>query len=376
MSIATWRFSPRRVCSRLYQLVARGRLARLIASAVQVASLSIPGATRSSKIIVFLLPGQDDFLTGGILSIFYLYRFSVGLSAIHNAKVLMCFYPGEGGRWRCRPARSRIMIYPFELAMAVCARAKSVHVHIPEYIVQEFLDQMGCERLAQLRQEHGLRINVLNQNALLMPSQETIERLREAVPELTCTTAHLSYTTAEYRRRWGVPVHYLPAWIYPSDPVVSTYARKRNLLIVSPDPSPFRDLVLQKISAELPHIKIQVISDMPFEKYLKLTQAAKWSLTFGEGLDDYFAAVSVRGGVGFAVYNDDFFTREYKDIRTIYPDWDTLIKNIVRDMRAMDNEEEMRSYTAKVRPLLMGGWSEATTRQALRDFYENKFTFP
>ena len=363
----------RRVFGRIYRLVVRAHLLYPVARVVHVVSLSMSGAALSSKIILFLLPGED-FLTGGILSIFSLYRFSAELATIHNAKVLMCFYPGEG---RCEwPIRKGVIIYPFELVMAACSRAKSVHVHVPEYAVQGFLEQMGSERLAQLRLERGLRINILNQNVLEMPSEETLERLREAVPELTCTTAHPSYTTAEYRRRWKVPVHFLPGWYYPHDPVVSTYASKRDLLIVSPDPSPYRDLVLQKISAELPHIKIQVISGMPFKKYLKLTQVAKWSLTFGEGLDDYFASVSVRGGVGFAVYNDDFFTKEYRDIRTIYPDWDSLAGNIVRDMRAMDNEEEMGSYTAKVRPLLTEGWSEATTRQALRDFYENKFTFP
>jgi hypothetical protein len=249
-------------------------------------------------------------------------------------------------------------------------------VHVPEFALQQFLERMGRRRLMQLRLKHGLRINILNQNVQLMPADIVIERLREAVPEVSCTTAHQSYTTVEFRRRWGVPVHHLPAWTYPQDPVVSRYETKRNLVIVSPDPSPHRDAVLGKISSELPHLQIQVIWRMRFEEYLKLAQVAKWSLTFGEGLDDYFIGVSFRGGVGFTVYNHDFFTPEFKELRTVYPDWDSLADNIVWDIKAMDNEQAMASHTAQVLPLLTRRWSSTKTRLALEEFYQRRFTLP
>lgn len=353
-----------------------GTLCRgVVAGPVQIASLWASGAMRSPRIIVFLVPGLEQ-IDGGILSIFNLYRFSIELSNEHHAKVLMCYYPGQWrGKWRYRSVDGAITIYPYALVTLLCRRAESMLVHIPNIAVPYFLE-MGGRRLAQLRRKHGLRINILNQNILHMPADIAIHRLREAVPELSCTTAHPSYTTAEYRRRWGVPVHHLPAFTYPHEPVVSSYETKRNLLIVSPDPSPHRDAVLGKISSELPHLQIQVISGMRFEEYLKLAQVAKWSLTFGEGLDDYFIGVSLRGGVGFAVYNQDFFTPEFKDLPTVYPDWDSLADNIVGDIKAMDNEQAMAAYTAQVLPLLTQTWSSAKTRLALKEFYQGRFTLP
>jgi hypothetical protein len=305
------------------------------------------------RVIMFLVPGRE-IIGGGPLSIFNLYRFSQEMAAVHHAKVVMCSYPGEGAD-SCRYPNiaNDVTIYPFRMILAMCRRVEQMQLHVPEYAAQAIVERIGFERLARLRSTHGLRLNILNQNILLMPPDAFLQRLRLKVPEhLTCTTAHPSYSTVEFRRRWGMPVHHLPAWTYPDA------------------------AVLNKIATELPRLEIKVIEDMRFEDYLKLARAAKWSLTFGEGMDDYFMSVLFRGGVGFAVYNTEFFTPEFKGRRTVYPDWETLATRITADIKALDSKQAMESYNAEVRPLLAGIWSRDKTLAALEAFYRGQFTLP
>jgi hypothetical protein len=343
---------------------------------IQIASLVKTGAMCSSKVIIFLLPGSE-FICGGILSIFSLYRFSRDLTTEHNAKVLMCFYPGEARcKWRYQIVDSSITVYPLWLIFATCLQTTQMQLHVPEYALQEIVKRLGRRRLEKLRLSHGLQMNILNQNVLLMPPDAFIECLWKQLPELTCTTAHPNYTTMEYRRRWGTPLHHLPAWTYPNEPVVSGYEEKRDLLIVSPDSSPHREAVLRKISTALPQLQIRIIERMPFEEYLNLAQVAKWSLTFGEGLDDYFIGTFYRGGVGFAVFNQEFFTSEFKGLRTVYPNWETLAARIIGEIESLDNKEAMESYSAQVRLLITRIWSPDRTRTALREFYQGIFTLP
>jgi hypothetical protein len=61
----------------------------------------------------------------------------------------------------------------------------------------------------------------------------------------------------------------------------------------------------------LPELEIQVGRDTPFEKYVALEKKAKWSLTFAEGMDAYFIGTFLRGGRGFAVYNNFLFAEDY-----------------------------------------------------------------
>lgn len=361
--------------SRLPEVIYRYFVA-LIAFPIQVRALITTGATSSSKVVLFLVP-EEESVSGGSLSIFTLYRLSCELTTIHNARVLMCFYPGEGiGKWCHASVDSSITIYPLWLIVAVCRQVTHMQCHVPEYALERIVKRIGWKRLDKLRRIRGLRINILNQNVLRMPPDSFIESVRKQLPHLTCTTAHPSYTTIECRRRWGTPVHHIPAWTYPTEPVVSRYEDKRDVLIVSPDPSPHREAVLRVIATALPRLQIRVIQRMAFEEYLTLAQTSKWSLTFGEGLDDYFSAPFFRGGVGFAVFNEDFFTGEFRGLRTVYPSWNTLAFRIIEEIESLDNKSAMESYSTHVRHLLTRIWSPDRTRTALRRFYQGTYTLP
>jgi hypothetical protein len=52
-------------------------------------------------------------------------------------------------------------------------------------------------------------------------------------------------------------------------------------------------------------------------KRKRCVSPAKWSLTFGEGLDGYFAATIFSGGNSLAVFNERFFTPAFATMQTV-----------------------------------------------------------
>jgi len=348
----------------------------LRARAIQRTGLWRERAASRRKLILFLVPGRE-YISGGILSIFSLYRFSRSLEQIHGARVLMCFYPGEAHSvLRYRMFQNDVLIYPFEMVLRVCARAQQVLLHIPEYALSEVISRLGSPYLTDLRRHQGLRINILNQNIQSMPDRAVVQSLAQLVPDLTMTTAHPRYSTREQREYWGVPLHHLPAWTRPDHDPPDAFETKRDLLLVSPDPSPYRAEILGMLKTKLPGLDIRVIQNLPYEEYTKLEHAAKWALTFGEGMDGYFAGTFDRGGIGFAVYNDEFFTPEYRDLRTVYPSFDALRERMVEDLLALDNKAALESYNAQVRALIVRGWGPEKTQAALAAFYRGEYTYP
>jgi hypothetical protein len=326
------------------------------------------------KLILFFVPGHE-FISGGILSIFSLYRLSKSMEAIHGSRVLMCYFPGEAGAdYKYRKFKNEAIIYPYEMIIDTCSNASEILLHIPCYAFSQIISRLGMHFFVDLQQRCSVRVNILNQG--MIPDIPRLMLLKEVVPNLTCTSAHSSYCTSKQRQDWGVPLHHLPAWFYPDDAPSRPFETKRDLMIVSPDQCPSREAILATIAAALPQLEIQVIQDMPFEKYIALEKEAKWSLTFGEGMDAYFFGTFLRGGVGFAVYNDFFFTADYQGFKTIYPSYNMLQQRIVDDIKSLDCKEKMETYNSHVRPLLNNNWGPQKTRMALESFYCGEYTLP
>lgn len=326
------------------------------------------------KLILFLVPCQE-FFAGGILSIFSLYRLSRSMEAIHGARVLMCYFPGEACTdYRYRKFDNDVIIYPFEMVLRACRNLTEIVLHIPCYALSYIVSQQGVQFFVRLQQRCTVKLNILNQG--MTPDIRVIQLLKEVVPSLTCTSAHPSYCTPEQRRNWGVPLHHLPPWFYPDDAPYQPFETKRDLLIVSPDNCPDREAILGTIAAALPGLEIKVIQDTPFDEYVALEKQAKWSLTFGEGMDAYFFGTFLRGGIGFAVYNDFFFTDNYRGFKTVYPSYDALHQCIVNDIKSLDSKERLEDYNSQVRPLLHATWGPNQTRLALESFYRGALTLP
>jgi DNA repair exonuclease SbcCD ATPase subunit len=115
---------------------------------------------------------------------------------------------------------------------------------------------------------------------------------------------------------------------------------------------------------------------MPYESYRSLIAKAKWSLTFGEGLDGYFTEMAWTGGVPFAVYNDRFFMPQFRGLATVYDTWEELQTWIVGDILKLDHEEEYDAASEQIRQALNELYSCEKYRENIRLFYNEEYNFP
>ena len=174
--------------------------------------------------------------------------------------------------------------------------------------MNQVYDWLNSTAPTLLRDIKDVHLNILVQNIDNMKGKNVSGLKRFG--KVTGTTAHEAYTNLATREALGVPLHRLSTCNGPEYYAVSEYQEKEPLLIVSPDPHPLREQVLGQIARALPELRIQVIQNLSYEDFRKVICIAKWSLTFGEGLDGYFLELVFSGGVGFAVFNDRFFTLE------------------------------------------------------------------
>jgi len=107
-----------------------------------------------------------------------------------------------------------------------------------------------------------------------------------------------------------------------------------------------------------------------------LIRIAKWSLTFGEGFDGYFLEPVFSGGIGFAVFNDRFFTPEFAELETVYPSWEVLMDKIAADIQRLDEPVAYHQYWRRVYDLGSNLYDPDRFRENLRKFYRGEYTFP
>jgi hypothetical protein len=145
---------------------------------------------------------------------------------------------------------------------------------------------------------------------------------------------------------------------------------------VSHDEHPLKEEVLGQIARELPQLKIQVVNKLSYEEYKALLARAKWSLTFGEGLDGYFVETVFSGGNAFAVYNERFFTPDFAGLETVYPSWEVLGERITADLQHLDEPISYELYWGHAFDLLSKFYNSDRFRERLRAFYRADYTFP
>lgn len=352
-------------------------LKKIVACSFWLAQLFRIRAATTENFIVFLLPGQR-WMTGGYLSIFSLARFSSKMKGLHGGQVVLCFNPGEAGlNMRYNPlVCDKTVILPFEWILGGAIRMRRMTLMIPEGAVDGILKSLTPQIRKRLMKLDRLQINILNQNIDLMCPKRCIDELKEFATLVTCTTAHPSYTTLQNRKYWGVPVHLLPAWTYIDDPVAIPRRQKDEVMIVSPDVCEAKERILIRIQQEFPLLKMVEIKSMPFTQYTELEKRAKWSITFGEGLDGYFLGPALRGGVGFAVFNHRFFTEEYRNLKTVYASFAEMESRIVEDMRMLDTDSLYNDASESIARLGRRTWGPHITINALKQFYQCKYTHP
>jgi len=311
------------------------------------------------------------------LQIYTLYRLTKEFFKDSNTSVAMCWIPGEGkGMHHFDGFNNDVTVYSYKQILNECRVVSEILFHTPEYATMKILGTIGWNRLAELKRDINLKINILNQHMLRMVTPEEITKIKLSVPSITCAAAHYNWVRPDERQRLNVPLHYLPTWYYQDDAPWQPYESKKNLMIVSPDANPNRTRVLEAIKNANPGLEIKVIQDIKYEQYTELERCAKWSLTFGEGHDGYFYGPVLRGGVSFAVRNDTFEYPGFEELKTVYDSYDAMVEKIGNSVRELDNKNDYEAYNRVLRATEEKFRALEYTSQAMSDFYRGKYTLP
>jgi len=348
-------------------------LARKVISRITRPALTLTTAFRTDRLIVFLTPGHE-WRTGGVLTIAGFYRETGALEHIHRATVALCAVPGDPFILKYTWFENHNYILDLDALLKCCGRLDHLQLHIPEYAVNRMGDWLTVAAPALMERVRDLHLNVLLQNIDLIQGQNVAGLVRFG--RVTCTTAHEAYTNSTTREALGVPLHRLSTCNGPELYSRNHYRDKEPLLIVSNDEHPMKERILLNVAENLPHLRIQVIQDLSFGEYEKLVRRAKWSVTFGEGLDAYFVDPVFSGGVSFAVFNERFFTPAFAALETVYPSWEVLAARLAADLQRLDEPAAYHRCWSQAYDLLSDLYSTDRFRENLRMFYRGEYTFP
>jgi hypothetical protein len=328
----------------------------------------------AKRLIVFLTPGFE-LRAGGVMAIFSMKREMRALSQLHRARLALCAVPGDDPNFfKYTWFDNNDYLLDLETVLKSCGRLDHLQLHIPDYAVNRLLVWLSAFEGTLLRNIREIHLNVLLFKIDNIQGQNVKGLL--SFGKATCTTAHEAYSNAATREAMGVPLHRLSVCNGPENYSLSGYEDKEDLLIASNDGHLLKEEVFKQIAQACPNLRIQVIEDLHYEDYLQLARRAKWSLTFGEGLDGYFAEPVSCGGVSFAVFNDRYFTPAFAELETIYPSWEALMEKMPLDLQRLDEPVAYKRCWQQAYDLLTDLYSVAQFRENLRLFYRGEYTFP
>jgi hypothetical protein len=329
---------------------------------------------QQKNLIVFLVP-PFDFINGGVMSICFIASETKKLEAVHHSKVMISSFPKRSGRFlRYSKFRCDEVIFQFEEILSYFSGLEKILIHVPDFMGEQFTKDLARRRFS-LAHIPKVTFNIMNQNVDLMPSPETIQRLSR-FGEVTCTTAHSRYCSPSESTKYGIRYHHMSAH-YNDRYFFKSYREKDNLMVVSPDPHPMKDRVLKKIAQKFPNLEIRIIKNLSYDNYLKLIARAKWSLTFGEGMDGYYVEPLQSGALPFAVYNATFFpNKQYGSLMTNFTDYTDMLARITDEMSVLDYEDAFEKFWAKQMALFKAEYSQEDHLKRIRLYYENKFSYP
>jgi hypothetical protein len=253
-------------------------------------------------------------------------------------------------------------------------KIEKLTVHIPELFVGTMATGIEAD-LKKMRKIPHLHINILNQNVRLMPKPEIIDDLKNIADKVTITTAHNKYCTPDLRNYYGVPLHHYSTFASPERYKFTSYAEKANLLLLSPDDPEKNATVKELLKKEMPDLEVRVIKNLKYEEYKDLISRARWSITFGEGLDFYFIEPVFSGAVSFAIFNELFFTPPFKNLRTVYKNYTDLIGDLPNALKSLDREAVFRDQNKVEFDLCADLYSYQRYKDNIRKFYQGDYTY-
>ena len=342
--------------------------------------------TNTRRLIVFFVPTGSNRISGGILSICSIYRIVKNLKQLHNCDVIASYLPNrKDDDFKYRTFENEMVIYNFHEIEEKFSNLEYLQIHVPEIMVSVFKDKEAKLKsfYSFIKKIKITELNILNQNDLFMPSIDYINFLKSKFNSATITVAHKKYATLEKREQYNLPLHLLSPWLNPVPYKIRSYEEKENLIIYSPDKIQWipnettltKEEIIKNLESKLPNYIFKEIKDLKYDDYKELASKAKFAITFGEGLDGYFTETVFSGGISFAVYNEYFFSEEFKNLETLFRSFNDLNEKIVEKIKSLDNKEEYNKTHLEIGNIVNNLYSLNHLENDLKEYYTKKYDF-
>jgi hypothetical protein len=283
----------------------------------------------AERIMVMVVP-EHNTMSGGIYSFFSIAEKMRRLKRDHGYEILTVTRPSLDRLTYVRNTnfRNAENVYRFEQIL-LCRSVKEIYLQIPEYEAATFLNKLSLDELQYLLSRERVYVNILNQNIKLMPERELFAGLRRIADGLSQSVAHHAYFTQAMADKYDLPTLLLPPYTDLSAYPPAVFEEKEKLIIYSPDEAPHKQKCLETISRKLPDFKLLEIRDITFDRYMDYATRCMFSISFGEGFDGYLAQPIYQGGIGFTVYNNDFFpSPHFRKYENIFDDENEMVNRI------------------------------------------------
>jgi hypothetical protein len=330
---------------------------------------------KARSIVVFFIP-KKMIVSGGVMMFFAFARYS----RIVNKEVFVAIstYPGKETYAKNILFPNKERVYRFKQFINNGKFAENLILNIPEYIAHNFYEMLNEQERKFLKSIKNLQINIMNQNIQLMPEPEKLEQLIMLTKNITQTTGFEKYTTQEVCDKWSYPLYFLlPNNRTDCSVFKKSFSQKEDIFYYSPDLHPRKEEILDYLKSILPKFKFVKVQNLTYINFLKFAATCKFAITFGEGYDGYLADIHRVGGVGFAVFNNEFFPSEkFLNFRNIFSSWDDLKFNIQEVVKSLLNDlQKYEDCSESLLDEMNKDYKEEVTLNCLRNFYNHKPTF-
>ncbi|WP_156518466.1 hypothetical protein [Sphingobium sp. EP60837] len=307
------------------------------------------------KLAVFVVP-EHDAMSGGIYSMFSIANQARKMRRKHGYDVVVMTRPNRQGSTYLRNSsfQNSETILRFEQLM-LFTEVSELQIHIPEYATVEFVRNLSPEMLRYLLYRDHLHVNILNQNTRLMPEADKFRDLRRISDSIGQSISHHAFFGQEWADRYDLPSLLLPAYTDLRQYPASNFGEKEDIIIYSLDDAPYKQEVLERLN-KMGDYELIEIRDITFDTYMDLATRCRFSVSFGEGFDGYVAQPIYQGGIGLALYTDEFFPdQSYKKFDNFFSTDREMIDQIVPTIRRL--ETDPNRYTA-LNTALRSKWDE------------------
>jgi hypothetical protein len=318
-------------------------------AAHRVQDITFPRHVENAEALFVIIVPEHNTMSGGIYSFFSIAKAAYNMRHKHHYAIVLMTRPNKYDLTYLRQSNFRNYedVFRFEQIIR-CRRAKEIYLHIPEYAAPTFIASLTNEQREYLLSRDHLYVNILNQKCEIMPENEELKDLRAFADELTQSVAHHAYFSQDHADRYDLPTLLLPAYTDLSGYEAIDRDEKEKLIIYSPDEAPHREPVLKVLRERLPDYELVEIRDITFDRYMELATRCLFSITFGEGFDGYLSQPIYQGGIGFAVYREEYFpSAKLRDFPNIFSSEQDMIENIVPRIRLFENDASRYVETNK-----------------------------